>query len=77
MRFYIPLQPGQMIPLDIRPRHLTRCAHSSTPLPCPAALLKQPLPYLAIPQWPVLEHLIPRTFTPDMLLRITEESRHS
>lgn len=42
---------------------------SSTPLPCPAALLKPPLTYLAIPQWPVLELLILRAFTPDMPLR--------
>lgn len=77
MRFCIPLQPRQIIPLDISLRHLTRCACSSTPLPCPAALLKPPCTYLAIPQWPEVEHLILRTFTPDMLLRITGESRHS
>lgn len=35
----------------------------------PAALLKPPLNYLAIPQWPVLELLILRAFTPDMPLR--------
>lgn len=61
-----------MVPLDIRLWHVPRCARSSCPLPCPAALLESPLAYLAVLQWPVLQHLMLRIFTADILLRIAE-----
>lgn len=79
MRFCIPLQPGQMGPLESGLAGISPDVPvpALSFMPCLGLLLKPPFIHLPNPQWPVLECFNLRTFISDKSLSAPKESRHS